>query len=75
LLDGMKLFGIGYSWGGFESLMIRAKPDISRTAVAWPADKTVIRLHIGLDDVDDLKADLAAGLERMNQANKKAAAE
>ncbi len=75
LLDGMKLFGIGYSWGGFESLMIRAKPDISRTAVAWPADKTVIRLHIGLDDVNDLKADLAAGLERMNQANKKAAAE
>lgn len=72
MLDGMKLFGIGYSWGGFESLMIRAKPDIFRTAVPWPADQTVIRVHIGLDDVEDLKADLAAGLDRMNHANKKA---
>jgi cystathionine beta-lyase len=75
MLDGMKLFGMGYSWGGFESLMIRAKPEIFRTAVPWPADHTVIRVHIGLDDVEDLKADLAAGLDRMTQANKQAAAE
>jgi cystathionine beta-lyase len=73
LLDGMKLFGMGYSWGGFESLIIRAKPEMFRTAAPWPTDRTVIRLHIGLDDVEDLKADLAAGFERLAQANKKAA--
>ncbi len=73
MVDHMKLFGIGYSWGGYESLMIHAHPEVFRTATPWPKEKTTIRVHIGLDDVDDIKADLAAGFERMEKAASKAA--
>jgi cystathionine beta-lyase len=73
MVDHMKLFGIGFSWGGYESLMIHAHPETYRTAVPWPADRTLIRVHIGLDDVEDIKADLAAGFERMKQAARTAA--
>lgn len=73
MVDHMKLFGIGYSWGGYESLMIHAHPEVFRTATPWSKDKTTIRVHIGLDDVDDIKADLAAGFERMAKAASKAA--
>lgn len=73
MIDHMKLFGIGFSWGGYESLMIHAHPETYRTAVPWPSDRTLIRVHIGLDDVDDIKADLAAGFERLKQAAKTAA--
>jgi cystathionine beta-lyase len=72
-VDHMKLFGIGYSWGGYESLMIHAHPEVFRTAQPWPTEKTVIRVHIGLDDVDDIKTDLAAGFDRMAKAMKTAA--
>lgn len=64
LIDGLDLFGIGYSWGGFESLAIPANPARIRTATTWGADGPAIRLQIGLEDVDDLIADLAAGLAR-----------
>lgn len=73
MVDHMKLFGIGYSWGGYESLMIHAHPEVFRSATPWPKEKTTIRVHIGLDDVDDIKADLAAGFERMEKAASKAA--
>ena len=73
MVDHMKLFGIGYSWGGYESLMIHAHPEVFRTATPWSKDRTTIRVHIGLDDVDDIKADLAAGFERMAKAASKAA--
>ncbi|KAA8678733.1 cystathionine beta-lyase [Vibrio gigantis] len=69
LLDGMTHFSMGYSWGGFESLILANEPssfDSLRT-VANPNFKgTLIRVHIGLEDVDDLIADLEAGLERYN---------
>jgi cysteine-S-conjugate beta-lyase len=62
-LDTLKLFGIGSSWGGFESLAIAAHKEILRirTATRWSADEPVIRLHIGLEDPDDLIADLERG--------------
>jgi len=66
LIDGLALFGIGYSWGGFESLALPADLTGERTAVKWTAPGPLIRFHIGLEDVDDLQADLEAGFERLN---------
>lgn len=68
LIDGLELFGIGFSWGGFESLVIPADPQRIRTLVPWAAEGPLLRLHIGLEDTDDLIADLAAGLERFTAA-------
>lgn len=66
LLDGLELFGLGYSWGGYESLATLAEPAPVRTAVPWTATGPLIRLQIGLEDTDDLLADLARGLERLS---------
>ena len=68
LVDNMRLFGMGYSWGGYESLILPAKPARIRTAVPWTTQGNLIRLHIGFEDVDDLKADLADGLSRYRAA-------
>jgi cystathionine beta-lyase len=68
LIDGLELFGIGFSWGGFESLVIPADPDKLRSAVPWSADGPLVRLHIGLEDPEDLIADLRAGLDRFAQS-------
>ncbi len=67
MIDGLDLFGIGYSWGGFESLALPADPTGERTAVPWKAKGPLIRLNIGLEDVDDLQADLEAGFDRLNE--------
>lgn len=68
MLDGLSLFGMGYSWGGYESLIVPFNPKRYRTATAWASDGQALRLHIGLDDVGDLIADLEAGFERLNAA-------
>jgi len=62
MINGMELFGIGASWGGFESLILPVR--FHRT---FPPELEgpLIRLHVGLEDVDDLKADLIAGFERL----------
>ncbi len=62
-MDGLTQFGIGYSWGGYESLIVPAH--ITRTASTFNAEGPVIRIHAGLEDADDLIADLAAGFGRM----------
>lgn len=67
-LDHLELFGMGYSWGGFESLIIPFDPRSYRTATAWTEPGPALRVHIGLESVDDLKRDLAAGFARMNAA-------
>jgi len=66
-LDGLELFGMGYSWGGFESLCIPFKPH--RSAKPWTRQGTALRFHIGLEDPDDLVADLSAGFERLKIAS------
>jgi len=66
MLDNLKLFGLGFSWGGFESLVVPSDPGPHRTATKWNAEGPALRFHIGLEDVGDLKADLAAGFERLN---------
>lgn len=59
-IDHLTLFGIGASWGGFESLAILAHPAPIRSATRWQPVGATIRLHIGLEDPDDLMADLDA---------------
>jgi cysteine-S-conjugate beta-lyase len=66
MLDGMELFSIGASWGGFESLVLPGHPERLRTAKPW-TDGPVIRFHAGLEDLDDLIADLERGLARLAQ--------
>jgi len=68
LIDGLAHFGIGYSWGGFESLALPVDPARYRTARRWAAEGPAVRLHIGLEDSADLIADLAAGLARYRAA-------
>ncbi len=68
LIDDLELFGIGYSWGGYESLALPVDPAPDRTATRWQGAGPVIRLNIGLEDPDDLIADLAKGLERYQKA-------
>ena len=67
-LDHLGLFSMGYSWGGFESLCIPVKLGKNRTAQPWTMEGNLFRLHIGLEGVDDLKADLAAALDRYARA-------
>lgn len=64
-LDGLSLFGMGYSWGGFESLAIPVDATPYRTATKFQPGGRAIRLNIGLEAPDDLIADLKAGLEAM----------
>ena len=68
LIDGLDHFGIGYSWGGYESLAIPVDPERYRSATKWRAEGPVVRLQIGLEDPDDLIADLDAGLARFREA-------
>jgi cysteine-S-conjugate beta-lyase len=68
MLNSLKLFGMGYSWGGFESLIISFDCSTYRTATKWQPGGPALRLHIGLENVEDLKADLAAGFAIFRQA-------
>jgi len=69
LLDGMSHFKMGYSWGGFESLILaHSNVQSLRTVTTWKYQHPLIRLHIGLEDVDDLIEDLTKGFERFNLA-------
>ncbi|HXI06260.1 MAG: cystathionine beta-lyase [Bradyrhizobium sp.] len=68
LLDAVTLFGMGYSWGGFESLVIPFDCEGYRTATTWSPGGPTLRLHIGLENVDDLKADLDRGFAALKAA-------
>jgi cystathionine beta-lyase len=65
MLDGLALFAMGYSWGGYESLIVPFDPHRARTAMPWTGGGTCLRLHCGLEDPDDLIADLNAGFARL----------
>nr|WP_172606626.1 cystathionine beta-lyase [Pantoea coffeiphila] len=66
MLDGLELFGMGYSWGGFESLIIPFNCRDYRTVTQWKEQGATLRLQIGLEDPQDLIADLRAGLDRLH---------
>jgi len=65
MLDGLELYGMGASWGGFESLILPANPSANRTATKWDEPGQLIRLHVGLESIEDLIEDLGAGLDRL----------
>jgi cysteine-S-conjugate beta-lyase len=67
-LNELALFGLGYSWGGFESLAILFDCSEYRTATKWAPGGPTVRLHIGLEDPDDLIADLERGFAAMSAA-------
>jgi cysteine-S-conjugate beta-lyase len=67
-LNGMELFGMGYSWGGYESLILPTNPEKLRTASTWNSQGPLIRIHAGLEDIGDLIADLERGLTRLGDA-------
>jgi len=66
-LNGFHHFGLGYSWGGYESLVIKA--DFKRTASKFETHGPLVRIHAGLEDTDDLIADLEGGFARMKAAS------
>ena len=66
MVDGFDLFRIGSSWGGYESLVAYNRMPIPRTIVPWTETPFLLRMHIGLEDPDDLIADLEAGLGRLD---------
>lgn len=65
-LDGLEFYGMGASWGGFESLILPGDPSAARTATKWDNPGQLLRIHAGLEDIDDLTADLEAGFDRLN---------
>lgn len=67
LLDGLTLFPMGYSWGGYESLMTPFNPQGARQATKWQEKGPCLRIHTGQENIEDLIADLEAGFIRLNQ--------
>lgn len=65
MLEGLELFGMGASWGGFESLVLPFNAQAYRTATKWQPEGPCVRIHVGLEDVEDIKADLDAGFARL----------
>ncbi|HEY5795068.1 MAG TPA: cystathionine beta-lyase [Bosea sp. (in: a-proteobacteria)] len=68
MLDGLTLFGMGASWGGYESLVLPFDCKVYRTATTPSFKGPTVRIQIGLEDIDDLKADLDAGFARLRAA-------
>lgn len=68
MLDGMQIFHLGGSWGGYESLILPTNVRKIRTATPWNFEGPLVRLHVGLESVSDLKDDLAEGFQRLHRA-------
>ena len=67
MVNGLELFRIGSSWGGYESLVAYNRMPIPRTVIPWTETPSLLRIHVGLEDPDDLVADLEAGLGRLGR--------
>ena len=68
MVDELELFGMGWSWGGYESLLLPINPGKIRTATSWEPAGNMFRIHVGLEDIEDLRADLDAALDRYRAA-------
>jgi len=68
MLNGLELYGMGASWGGYESLILPTHPETNRTATTWAPGGPTLRIHAGLENADDLIDDLKQGFERMRRA-------
>lgn len=68
MVDKLHYYGMGYSWGGYESLILPVDPTGVRSVTKWPySNKTCLRINIGLEDIEDLKEDLEAGFKRLRK--------
>jgi len=67
MLNNLKLFSIGYSWGGYESLILPVEPEKYRETYEWNKKQKTLRIHTGLEDVDDLIDDLKYGFKILRQ--------
>lgn len=65
LFNGLSLIGMGSSWGGFETLMVPTNPTINRTATQWVPQGQTMRIHVGLEDPEDIVQEIRAGFDRM----------
>lgn len=65
MLESLAIFSMGFSWGGYESLVVPCDPQITRTAASWRAEGPLIRLSVGLEHLDDLIEDLAAAFAHL----------
>jgi cystathionine beta-lyase len=68
LVDHLRLFTMGYSWGGYESLLLPVAIKTARSVRPWSNEGNLFRVHIGFEGIEDLKADLAEALERYRLA-------
>lgn len=75
MLDDLELYGMGFSWGGFESLIVPGNVASIRTATGWTEPGQLLRVHAGLEDPEDLIADLDAGFARLRAAASQSAAQ
>jgi cystathionine beta-lyase len=68
MVDKLHYYGMGYSWGGYESLILPVDGTSVRSATKWAySNKTCLRINIGLEDVEDLKEDLENGFKRLKK--------
>ena len=67
MLNALRIFGMGYSWGGFESLIVPFDCSHARTATGWVCEGPALRLHIGLEETCDLKRDLERGFAALSE--------
>jgi cystathionine beta-lyase len=68
MVDKLHYYSMGYSWGGYESLILPIDATHVRSVTKWPySDKTCLRINIGLEDIEDLKSDLEAGFKRLRK--------
>lgn len=65
LFDGLSLIGMGSSWGGFETLMIPTNPSTNRTATQWAPQGQTMRIHVGLEDPEDIVQEIREGFDRL----------
>jgi cystathionine beta-lyase len=66
MVDKLGYFSMGYSWGGYESLILPFNAENARSATKWKySNRTCLRINVGLEDIEDLKSDLEAGFERL----------
>jgi cystathionine beta-lyase len=70
MLNALEIFGMGYSWGGFESLIVPFDCSAARTATVWKPEGPALRLHIGLEDVADLTHDLERGFAALKAGDR-----
>lgn len=69
MLENMSVFCMGFSWGGYESLIVPFNCETYRTVTEWKPQGPALRIQVGLEDIDDLKHDLGLAFERLRQTN------